>query len=308
MNILVVGAGAVGGYFGGRLMEKGENVTFLVREGRRKQLAENGLVLKSVHGDYRSTVKTLVPGEEAEPFDLVLLAVKAYHLEEAMQHIAPYIGAQTAIVPLLNGMAHLERLQARLGTEKVLGGLCFLESTLNRDGEIVQTSPRHDIVIGELDGTRTPRIERIEAAFAGATCTARISLSILKDMWEKFLFITALSGMTTLMNAPVGPILEEEKGEALYRRLVEELVAIAKADGAPIPENAAEKTMAVTKDLGYGMKASMLRDMEKGLPIEADHLQGDFLKRAKRNGIEVPLLELVYGKLKIYERMREKTR
>ncbi|GAB7389290.1 2-dehydropantoate 2-reductase [Bacillaceae bacterium] len=308
MKILVLGAGAVGGYFGGRLAEKGEDVTFLVREGRRRQLAANGLVIRSVHGDFRTEVQTLVPGEDAPPFDLVLFAVKAYHLEEAIEGVAPYVGEKTTILPLLNGMAHLERLRARFGAKNVLGGLCFIESTLSENGEVVQTSQRHDLVFGELDGACSHRVEQIAAAFSGANCAAKVSSAIERQMWLKFIFITSMSGMTTLMDSPLGPILEREDGEKLYRQFVDELVAIARADGAPVTDDDAEKTMGVAKSLAYTMKSSMLRDMEKGLPVEADHLQGDFWQRAARHGVRAPILEIVYGKLKIYETIRENGR
>ncbi|WP_307341238.1 ketopantoate reductase family protein [Caldalkalibacillus uzonensis] len=304
MRILILGAGAVGGYFGGRLVEKGADVTFLVRQRRAEQLKEHGLVIRSVHGDYSTPVNILLPGGQARPFDVVIIATKAYHLEQALGSVRPYIGEETAVLPLLNGYAHIERLQHEFGPERVLGGLCFIEATLNEQGEIMQASPRHDIVYGELDGTLSERVRRLDDTFNGANCTARASSTIVTDMWNKYIFITALSGMTTLFDSPLGPILKQGEARQAYRQLVKELVAVAKAEKMPLEENVDEQTMKVTEALAYGMKSSMLRDMEKGLPVEADHLQGYFLQLAGKHGLATPLLELVYGKLKVYEMIR----
>ncbi|EGL84250.1 2-dehydropantoate 2-reductase [Caldalkalibacillus thermarum TA2.A1] len=305
MRILVLGAGAVGGYFGGRLVENGADVTFLVRQRRAEALKQQGLVIRSIHGDYSTKVKLLQPGEHAEPFDVVIMATKAYHLDEALESVRPYIGEGTAVLPLLNGYAHMERLQQEFGQDRVLGGLCFIEVTLNEQGEIVHTSARHDIVFGEVDGTDSARVRRLGEAFAGANCTARASSNIIQEMWNKYIFITALSGMTTLFDSPLGPILKQQETRQAYRELVDELVAVAKAEAVPVEENVAEQTMKVTEALAYGMKSSMLRDMEKGLPVEADHLQGHFLQLARKHGLATPLLELVYGKLKVYELNRQ---
>ena len=171
MRVLVVGAGAVGGYFGGRLLEKGVDVTFLVRERRKKQLQERGLVIHSVHGDAVLSPKLLVTGEQAEPFDVVIFSNKAYHLPEAIRDAKPYVGEATMILPLLNGMAHMDMLWKEFGKDNVLGGLCFIEATLNENGEIVQTSASHDVRFGEWSGERTERVLALEQLFSG--CNAR---------------------------------------------------------------------------------------------------------------------------------------
>lgn len=304
MKTLILGAGAVGGYFGGRLVEKGESVTFLVREGRKSQLDKTGLVIKSKHGNFQSPIHTIVSGEEVEAYDLIILSVKAYHLENALASVTPYVGENTAILPLLNGRSHVEKLQKTFGKDKVLGGLCFVESTLNAEGEIIQESPRHDIVFGELDGSVSTRVEQINKLFSGANFAAISSPTIGKDMWNKYIFITALSGMTCLMESSVGPILEKKEGKEVYKLLIEELCAVANATGATLDDDVAEKTMRTTTALSYEMKASMYKDMEKGLPIEADHLQGNFIKLAKQYGVAIPILKTVYTKLKIYEQAK----
>ncbi|REK63753.1 MAG: 2-dehydropantoate 2-reductase [Brevibacillus sp.] len=306
MNVLVLGAGAVGGYFGARLAEKGENVTFLVRKRRQEQLLKRGLRVHSVHGDiHLDQPQLIVAGEAAGPFDVVILSNKAYHLDDSLESIAPYVGEQTVVIPLLNGIAHMEQLWARFGRERVLGGLCFIETTLNEDGDVVQTSPTHEAVFGEWEGGRSERVDAIERAFAGAAATIRASANIQRDMWHKYLFITTLSGMTTLMNAAVGPIRDAVYGMELTRQLAEEAAAVMRALHAPIDEDIVEKQMKTFQNLGYGMKSSMLRDMEKGLPVEADHLQGYLLRRAEELGVAAPLLKVVYNNLKVYERKRE---
>ncbi|MCM3765059.1 ketopantoate reductase family protein [Neobacillus niacini] len=301
MRILVVGAGAVGGYFGGRLAEKGEDVTFLVRAGRKKQLEKTGLVIESVHGNMVLTPKTLIAGEEAGPFDLILLSVKAYHLDEAIASFKQYVTEGTAILPLLNGIYHFDRLNDEFGKERIIGGLCFIESTLDKDGKIIHTSAKHDIVFGERSGERTERILKIEEAFSGTNTGYQLSDIINRDNWNKYLFIATLSGITTLMRSPVGPIREVPSSRATLALLLNEIASLAKLAGAPLPEDIEANIMNQIESLAYPMKSSMQRDMEKLAQVEADHLQGFLLEIAKRKGISVPVLEAVYGNLKVYE-------
>jgi len=302
MRLLVLGAGAVGGYFGARLWEKGADVTFFVREKRRSELEARGLVVKSVHGDIHvQQPQLLSAGESGEPFDVIVLSNKAYHLTESIESIAPYVGGETVVLPLMNGIAHMERLQERFGKERVLGGLCFIETTLNEQGDVVQTSPVHEAVYGEWQGRRSARIDELERVFAGSNAPIRASENIQRDMWHKYLFITTLSGMTTLMNAAVGPIRDAQYGVELTRQLADEIFRVMQAMGAPIDENLVEKQMKVFSTQGYTMKSSMLRDMEKGMPVEADHLQGWLLNKAEELGVETPLLKIVFQNLKVYE-------
>jgi 2-dehydropantoate 2-reductase len=304
MRILVVGAGAVGGYFGGRLLEKGGDVTFLVRERRKRELEEHGLVIHSVHGDAVLKPKLMVAGEPSEPFDVVIFSSKAYHLAGAIADAKPYIGQATMILPLLNGMAHMDTLWETFGRRNVLGGLCFIETTLNEKGEIVQTSSAHDVRFGEWSGERTERTEALESLFAGANARFRLSERIAADMWNKYLFIATMSGVTTLFRAPIGPIRSGEYGGAIIDRLLGEIKEIMQAHGAPLTDEMAERQRIQLEQIAPTMKSSMQRDMEKGQLIEADHLQGYLLLLAKRYGIQAPLLETVYHNLKIYEASR----
>ena len=301
MRVLIVGAGAVGGYFGGRLVEKGEDVTFLVRKKRQEQLEQHGLVIKSVNGDAKLNVKTLTAGQEAPAFDLIILTVKAYHLPETFNDLKPYIGEKTTILPLLNGMVHIQQLQNHFGAEKVLGGLCFIESTLNAQGEIEQYSPQHEIVFGELSGEVTSRILEIHELFKHAGFDARYSTKIRLEMWQKYIFISAMSGMTCLMNSSIGPILSAPYGKEMYQQLLEEIVSIAHHQEPELSTRLASKMLQNMEALSPNMKSSMLRDMEKGKPVETDHFHGALLKMAPEDSC-LPLLKAVYTRLSIYQK------
>jgi 2-dehydropantoate 2-reductase len=301
MKILVMGAGAVGGYFGGRLLEKGEDVTFLVREGRKKQLDDLGLDIESIHGNVLLHPKTIFAGEKAGAFDLILLSVKSYHFETAINNIRPYVKKDTAILPLLNGISHYESLEKEFGKEKVIGGLCFVESTLDSKGRVIQTSPAHDFVFGERSGEKSERIMRIADTFSGTKANFRLSENINQDLWHKYLFISTMSGITTLMRSPIGPIRENGAGSQTIKRLQSEIIHVMKSVDAPIAADIENRQMQQIEGLGYTMKSSMQRDMEKLSQVEADHLHGYLLDIAHREKIDVPVLEAVYGNLKVYE-------
>jgi 2-dehydropantoate 2-reductase len=172
---------------------------------------------------------------------------------------------------------------------------------LNEHGDVIQTSPTHEAVYGEWNGGHSARIDELERVFSGSKAPLRASENIQRDMWHKYLFITTLSGMTTLMNAAVGPIRDARFGVELTRQLAEEIALVMRALKAPIDEDIVDKQMKVFMNLGYAMKSSMLRDMEKGLQVEADHLQGWLLTRAEELGVSAPLLKVVYNNLKVYE-------
>ncbi|HDR7662383.1 2-dehydropantoate 2-reductase [Bacillus wiedmannii] len=303
MRILVLGAGGVGGFFGGRLVEKGEDVTFLVRSKRKQQLEERGLVIRSVNGDFSFQPKLITKEDRTSPFDVILFSTKAYHLNEAIQDLKPFVGGNTVIIPLLNGIAHVSLLQKEFGEEKVIGGLCFIETTLNDQGEIVQTSAANRLLFGEMKFQDSERKQHIAKAFAGTKSSFVLSENITQDMWHKYLFITVMSGVTTLMHAPIGPIRESEGGRDFIQNLFEECVQIMRYIGAPIKEDIAQEHMKTIDKISYDMKSSMQRDMEKGSSIEGKHIQGYLLDVAEQFSMEAPLLGAVYQNLKVYEEM-----
>ncbi len=306
MRTLVVGAGAIGGYFGGRLLEIGRDVTFLVRPKRTAELASSGLVIHSRFGDVTiPNPQTVLAENFRETFDLILLSCKAYDLEDAIQSFAPAVGPNTAILPLLNGMRHLDVLDSRFGKERVLGGQCLIAVTLNAKREIAHLNDTHDLAFGERDGASSPRVEAIQALMAGAKFVSRLSQNIMQEMWAKWVFIASGAGLTCLMRASVGDIVEA--GEAtLATTLLAECAAIANAEGFPPSAAAMERSTAMLTKPGSPLTASMLRDIESHARIEAGHVIGDLLQRGEKHSLATPLLRIAYAHLKAYEARRNR--
>ncbi len=307
MRVLVVGAGAVGGYFGGRLLEAGRDVTFLVRPRRARQLASSGLALKSRHGDVALASPPLASvGELTGPFDLVLLSCKAYDLEQAIESFAPAVGADTTILPLLNGLRHLELLDRRFGSARVLGGQCLISVALDSTGAVAHLNEAHVLSFGERDGALSSRVEGIVALMTGARFEARLSTEILQEMWEKWAFIAAMAGLTCLMRAPIGDIVAAGAAD-LALTLLDECAAIAASSGHAVRPEALNRARDAMTTAGSSLAASMLRDVERSAPTEADHILGDLLRR-RRNmpGAGQSLLRIAYAQLLVYEARRSR--
>ena len=308
MRVLVVGAGATGGYFGGRLLQAGRDVTFLVRPRRAAELASAGLVIKSPKGDVTLREPPTVLAENIRaPFDLVLLNCKAYDLEGAVASIAPAVGRETMILPLLNGMRHLDLLDARYGRERVLGGLCAIAATLDAQRVIVHLSPFHSLAFGERDGHLSDRVHAAAEIIVGAGFDARASETIVHDMWEKWVLLGTLASATCLMRAPVGDIVSAAGGRDLILSLLEEIGGVAKFGGYAPRAAFLERTQATLTEPGSPFTASMLRDIESDGAIEADHVVGDLLRRQDpaigRDG-SMSVLQIAYANLKSYESRR----
>ena len=307
MRILVVGAGAIGGYFGGRLLAAGRDVTFLVRSRRAVQLARTGIVIRSRLGDVALPAPPAVTADALDqPFDLILLSCKAYDLDDAMVSIAPAIGGQTEILPLLNGMRHLDALEARFGRDRVLGGQCLIFAALDTEGRILHLSDNHSLSFGERDGSRSARVEEIASALSGALFEARLSETILQEMWEKWVFIATGAGITCLMRAAVGDIVAAGTAD-LAIGLLDKCAAIATAQGFPPRLDFFERTRSMFTAPGSLLTASMLRDIERGRPIEADHILGDLLRRAGSGTDRRSLLAIAFAHAKAYEARRART-
>ncbi|WP_276733482.1 ketopantoate reductase family protein [Bacillus sp. (in: firmicutes)] len=300
MKFLVVGAGGVGGYIGGRLAEQGNDVTFLVRQKRAEQLKETGLVIHSEKGDV-SFQPALITAGETGRFDIVIIASKAYSLGQVIDDVKPFIDQESVIIPFLNGYRHYEQLFTVFSKEQVLGGLCFIESALDNKGEIHHTSASHRFVFGEWNGGRTERITALEEAFSGVKAEVIISGHIEKDIWKKYLFIAAQAGITTLFQRPLGPILETEGGRHTAQTLIAEIGVILRKEGVPADPDLEKESFRTMTSMSYHMKSSMLRDMENGQTTEGDHLHGFLLEKAKRLSLAAPILETVYANLQMYE-------
>jgi 2-dehydropantoate 2-reductase len=301
MRLLVVGAGATGGYFGGRLALAGRDVTFLVRSNRAAKLQETGLRIHSPHGDFSLSPKLVTAGHIDGPFDIVLLTVKAYTLAAAIDDMAPAIGPQTMILPVLNGMKHIDVLKAHFGRQTVLGGVCKIASTVDEAGLIRQLAPFHEIDYGELDGSASVRIKELDAFMQGAGFDARLSMNIEREMWEKWILLSSLGGITCLMRGNIGEIEAAPGGVDFAFQFLDEVTSVVRTVGIE-PH---EKWMTMIKDFlttkGSSQTSSMYRDLHAGSRIEADQIIGDLLARAKGANLSTPLLAAAYANLSIYQ-------
>jgi 2-dehydropantoate 2-reductase len=305
MRILVVGAGAIGGYFGGRMLQAGRDVTFLVRPKRAAELADVGLVIKSPHGDVTLKNPPTVQADQlAGTFDTVLLSCKAFDLGDAIASFAPAVGERTSIVPLLNGMAHLDVLDRKFGRERVLGGLCAIAATLNERREVVQLTPMQSLTFGERDGKTSDRVRAIAEAMASGHFGAAASENIVQEMWEKWVFLATLAAATCLMRASIGHILAAPGGKDFILGTLDECSAVATAEGHAPRKPFLEPTMAMLTSEGSPMTASMFRDIRAGAAVEADHVIGDLIARGDAAKVPVPRLRTAYTHLKAYETQR----
>lgn len=305
MRILMVGAGGVGGYFGGRLAAAGRDVTFLVREARAATLARDGLRVRSPFGDIDlPSPQTVTRDTLTTAFDLVIVGCKAYDLAPVIDDIVPAVGPDTAVLPLLNGMAHLDALDARFGAARVLGGQCHIAATLDGEGVIRHLNRTHSLTFGERDGSDSARMQRITATLSNTGFDARPSGHIVQDMWDKWVFLATLAGVTCLMRASVGDIMAAPGGREITLELLGNCLAVAAEAGHAPDEAANERTRQSLTEPGSTLTASMLRDIQRRGPIEADHIVGDMIERAGRRRASIPLLHIAYAHLKAYEASR----
>lgn len=301
MRILAIGAGATGGYFGGRLLESGCDVTFLVRPGRAEQLSRDGLVIRSPFGDATlPSPPTIQAADVREPYDLILLSCKAYDLQGAIEAFAPAVGPETVILPLLNGMRHFDVLDANFGADRVLGGWCFIVARLEESGVVVHSSDVHGLAFGERSGERTPRVEAIARTMTGARFEARASEVIRLELWEKWTFLATLAGSTCLARASVGDIVAAG-GIDLILELLEECRSIAAQAGEPPRTEVLQGFRNRLTAAGSAMTASMLADVERGSRTEADHILGDLARRGSSAVSDRSLLRLAYIAVKSHE-------
>jgi 2-dehydropantoate 2-reductase len=304
MRILVVGAGAIGGYFGARLLASGRDVSFLVRPRRAEQLRRIGLVVTSPLGDLNLPTPPLRTAQSLDEFyDLVILSCKSYDLESSIEDFAPAMGPDSRVLPLLNGLRHLDILDARFGPQRVLGGLARISSTLDADGRIQQLGPYNELVFGSRDGPKA-NIDDVAQALRAPGFDAHLSVDILHEMWEKWVFIAAAAATTSLMRAAIGDIVAANAVH-IPMGLMQECAAVAAENGFAPRDRATATGLAVLTAPGSLFTASMLRDIEQRNRIEADHIVGDLLRRASK-AAHTPLLATAYAHLRAYEARRER--
>jgi 2-dehydropantoate 2-reductase len=301
MRILIVGAGALGGYFGGRLLKAGRDVTFLVRPNRAQQLKRSGLVIRSAAGDVDIPNPPTVQARELrDSFDLILLSCKAYDLDAAIESIAPAVGPHTTILPILNGMRHLDVLDARFGSAASLGGQCFISAALDAEGRIQHFNEAHNLSFGERSGGSTPRARAIREALSGAGFDLALSESILQEMWEKWIFIAAMASVNCLMRASIGDLVAAG-GTDIASSMLDECARIASSAGFVPRDAAVARYRAFLTTAGSPLMASMLRDIERGAQTEGEHIIGDLVRRQDGASHSTSLLRLAHLHLKSYE-------
>lgn len=306
MRILILGAGGVGGYFGGRLVESGTPVTFLVRERRAEQLARDGLVVESQHGNFTAKVDATTQASDAG-WDLILLSCKAYDLPAAIEAIAPAVGARSLVLPLLNGLRHMDVLDQRFGAARVLGGVAYIAATLTPAGVVKHLNDIHRLGFGARGGQHPDVVRQLAEAFKKTKVEAKLFDDPVQSLWDKWVLLGSLAAMTCLMRAPVGRIVASEGGAALMRACLAEVVAIATAAGhAPAASVVASAEKTLTQ-AGSGFAASMMRDIERGGPTEGAHIVGDLVARATAKDVDTPVLRTAWVHLQSYEAGRTKS-
>jgi len=306
MRMLVVGAGATGGYFGGRLAQHGRDVSFLVRPARAAALRQSGLRLVSPHGDATITPRVIATGELRETFDAILITVKAWSLDEALGDVAPAVGADTMILPVLNGMRHVDVIAARFTPEKLVGCVCKVATSLREDGAIVQLAPFQELAYGEMHGPNGARIAALDGFLRDAAFDARATAVIEHEMWEKWVTLATLGGMTCLMRGNVGEIVAVDGGRDFVLALLGDVTRVAAAAGFPMSDEYLARTRAMLTAEGSPFTPSMYRDLVQGQRIEAEQIVGDLVRRGKGLGIAMPLLETAWSHLQVYLRRIEK--
>lgn len=302
MRVLALGAGAIGGYYGARLIEVGHEVTFLVRPARAAALAQCGLRIHGGAADFSQAVRAITSTPRGECFDLVILACKAPDLDAAIAAIAPAVGAKTRVLPLLNGLRHLDALDRAFGADRVLGGVCHISVTLDDTRAIRQFGTLDRLTFGSRDGAQP-----VSATIVDGLCalgpSAIHSAEILGAMWQKFVFIAALAGVTCLLRGSIGSIVAAG-GAPLAQRLYAECAQVAACSAHPMPPTVVAEAAHFLTTPNSPLKASMLRDLERGARTEAEHILGDMHARAEIHSIDAPLLAAALAQLRIREAER----
>lgn len=299
MKIAVVGTGGIGGYFGGRLAHSGQDVTFIARGAHLQAIRVNGLRVESIHGDFAiSPARATNNMAEIGPVDLALVCVKDYQLADLIPAMKPLVGADTAVLPLLNGIRAAGKLAEAFGRERVLGGLCSVVSFVAAPGVIRQTSQFHRVAFGEWDGQLTARVKAIDAAFAASGVENVLAEDILKEMWTKFIFITAYSGVASVVRLPAAGLQASVETMTLLREVMGEIEAVGRAKGVALDEDVVEKTMAFVQALPAAATSSMQRDVQAGRMFELEALTGSVIRYGQETGTPTPVNAFLYAVLK----------
>lgn len=305
MRIAVFGTGGVGGYFGGRLAQAGEEVFFIARGAHLQAIRSNGLEVKSIEGDFSiEPARATSDPAEIGPVDVVLVGVKAWQLPEAAEAMKPLISRDTVVVPLENGVESVDVLARVLGTEHVLGGLCKIAAMIDAPGVIRHVGLSPFVQFGEVGNDRSDRVESLRSAFEHAEgVTVDVPADIDGAVWQKFVFIASWSGVGAVAGTPLGPILDTAESHALLRDALTEAVAVGRGKGVRLPADIVETTMAFFASLDPTVTASMQRDVTAGKPFELEAQTGAIVRLGRRYSVPTPVNQVLYRALKPAERI-----
>jgi 2-dehydropantoate 2-reductase len=306
MKIAVVGAGGVGGYFGGLLARAGHEVHFIARGEHLRAIRERGLRVDSVHGDFevRPAHATDDPAEVG-PVDLTIFTVKTYHTDSAAEMMRPLVGPHTTILPLQNGVESASRLSRFYGREAVLGGAVWVVSSVAEPGVVRQESQVRRIVLGEPDGRETERARDTAEALSRTGASVETTDHIEKVLWTKLLFIASFSGITSVTRAPAGPVMAGDESRLLLRRAMQEVEAVARKKGVALDADVVEKTMAFVAALEPTTTSSMQRDVTAGRRLEYDALNGAVVRAGQESGTPTPVNEFLWTCLRVVDLMAQ---
>lgn len=303
MKIVIFGTGGVGGYFGGRLAQAGNDVTFFARGAHLAAIQNNGLQVDSINGNFIvQPAKATDSPSSIGIADLIILSTKGWQVDEAIKQMKSLIGETTTILPLLNGMEHMDKLFSAFGEEHVIGGMCRVSSFVEAPGVIHHVGVQPFIAYGEWNGSKSERIESIHKLFSSAEgITAEISTDIQRTMWEKYVFITGTSGVGAFTRQPIGEFRENPEARTMLFDIMSETASVARARGVELPENFMAETMKRIDALPYAMTASMQKDMMEGRPSELDDQIGAVIRMGRAANVPTPANERLYAALLPFE-------
>lgn len=306
MKILILGCGAIGGYFGGRLQQAGLNVTFLVREHRQEILHANGLSITSPFGDAHLQVNTVTKDKLNDTYDLILLTCKSYDLDGATDAIEPAVGNNTIIIPLLNGLNHYEKLDEKFTAANVLGGFCFLSVTMDDQGNIQHLSNSHILTIGARQTNQSLALKLLTEKIGHAKFTFKVSNNILAELWAKFTFLCAAAALNCMMRGNIGMIMNARFGCQVILAVLEECYAVASAYGYVPLEN--DKKLALNQLTSHNssFETSMYKDMKSRHRTEFEHIVGDMVNKGQEAGMQTPYLLAALTHLEVFENSLKK--
>ncbi len=304
VRVAVVGAGGVGGYFGGRLALAGAEVCWIARGEHLQAIRRQGLRVRSVSGDFHVRGLATDDPREVGACDYVLFCVKTYDTEAAVQLLPPLLKEGTAVLSLQNGVDGPDRIAAAVGASYVMAGAAFVFSTLQAPGEVAHTGGPGRVVFGELDGARSQRAVRLLDWFHRAQVPAELSQDIRRVLWDKFAFICAQAGLTAATRLPVGELRQVPETWALFRRVLEEVCAVAAAEGVPLPPETVDRHLSFAQRLEPDARSSLHHDLALGRRLELEALHGTVVRLARQHGLPVPVCETLYGLLKPFSTPR----